>query len=153
MLHFEHPTERDDLNQKWRHCVKCGIHYDQYEIDFTSGSVEPTVGETLTGATSGKTATVSEVSLQVGTYAGGNAIGTVVVTAQTGDFTELETINGSTGGTNIMTCRTSLTRGYGNLYPEGMLVTWEGREFCREHFGAIARSTIKAESIPGITED
>lgn len=153
MLYFEHPTERDQLGQKWRHCVKCGIHYDQYEIDFTSGSVEPTVGETLTGATSGKTATVSEVALQVGTWAGGNAIGTVVVTAQTGDFAEGETINGSVGGTNIMTCRTSLLRGYGNLYPESHLVSYNDREYCKAHFSAIAGSTIKAESIPDISED
>ncbi len=153
MLHFEHPIERDQLGQKWRHCVKCGIHYDQYEIDFTLGSKAPVVGETLTGAQSGKTAVVSEVALQVGTWAGGNAIGTVVVTGQSGDFTEGELINGSIGGAWLFTCRTSLLRGYGNLYPESMLVQHNGTDYCREHFGAMARSTLVDENVPNVEED
>jgi len=46
---------------------------------FTSGSHEISVGDTITGATSGATAYVAGVSLSAGTWAGGDAAGTLTL--------------------------------------------------------------------------
>jgi len=148
---YKHRKETERLDQRWRYCVLCGQNYAQYEIFFTN-SIEPTVGETLTGVTSGKTAVVSEVSRLNGSYALGTANGQVVVTSPSGDFTDGEIINGSVGGDAMMTCHYFAEKRYGISYPESQLVTYEGKEYCREHFGAIARSKIVDKSIPNIQD-
>ena len=71
----------------------------QDTLDFTSGSVEPT--GTITGDTSGATATVTSVSLTTGSYAGGNAIGIISHTGQSGTF-QAETLS-IAGNSNIAT--------------------------------------------------
>ena len=141
-----HDTGRE-LDQEWDFCNKCGQTYTAYEMDFANSSVEPTVGETLTGVTSGKTATVSTVTKVSGTYAAGTATGTIVVTSPSGDFTDGETINGSTGGAAMLVCRVYVPREYGRAYPVSALVEYQGTLYYRPHFRAFAHTIEDAQTI------
>jgi len=134
-LKYYHREVEADQSHRW--CVLCGKAYTRYELDFYSGSVEPTEdSEVLTGATSGATGTVGDVNLVGGSWAGGDAHGTIVFTATTGsaDFTVDETITGSIGGANIMTVRCSTQRRHGRLYPARALILREGQYYCKAHY-------------------
>ncbi|MHA1287014.1 MAG: carbohydrate binding domain-containing protein [Candidatus Thorarchaeota archaeon] len=72
-------------------------------LNFDSGSVEPQVGETLTGATSGAVGKVISVTVTGGTWGGGNAAGSIELGACTGRFNDNEDVNGSVGGANMLT--------------------------------------------------
>ena len=66
--------------------------YDQ--ITFTSGGTyEPKPGNVVTGVTSGKTAVVVSTVLSSGTWAGGNAAGTITYKSASGTFTAEEKIS------------------------------------------------------------
>ncbi len=129
---------------KWqRHytCERCGgALVKTCELQFDSGSVEPTVGETLTGATSADTGVVVSVSLESGTWAGGDAVGTVRMSSPTGEgddgacFSDNETVNGSTGGTNILTANNAgIVKTDGIPYPEGETGLYRGKRYCTQH--------------------
>lgn len=144
---YEYRDPKEVLEQKWRWCVKCGQNFTQYEMDFLEGQVAPTVGETLTGQTSGKTATVVSVELMNGSYAAHTARGTVVLSSPTGDFTDNELVNGSTSGTGKLRCRTYLERRYGIPYPESSLSTWKGKEYCPFHARALRHTQWDEQKI------
>ena len=115
----EHPQfpavdlETDTLSQFWRSRYGSGSGAGLFRIRddgiaiatmaFDSGSVEPQPGELLTGATSGATADVIAVTLSTGTWAGGNAAGTITLRLCVGRFHDNETITGSVGGADILT--------------------------------------------------
>lgn len=64
-----------------------------YSLPFTSGGTTEIVeGDTISGATSGATATVGRVIVTSGTWAGANAAGTLILTMQTGTFSS-ESLN------------------------------------------------------------
>jgi len=75
----------------------CDIHPVTGEslihMPFTSGSVEPTNGETVTGGTTGHTATVDRVCLQSGTWAGGTAAGVLYVKSPSNTFQAAEELD------------------------------------------------------------
>lgn len=58
----------------------------QWSIPFTSGSMQILVGQGIVGATSGATGTVGGYRVTTGTVAGGDAAGTIYLTATTGTF-------------------------------------------------------------------
>jgi len=59
----------------------------QKQVAYTSGgAIELLAGETLTGATSGATAQVVSFTLATGTFAGGDAAGTLILDNQMGTF-------------------------------------------------------------------
>jgi hypothetical protein len=70
---------------------------------FDSGSTEPTVGETVTGATSAATGVVHRVVLHSGSYGGGDAAGYIAMTTVTGTFQDNEILDGSTAGADFAT--------------------------------------------------
>ncbi len=142
MSFYRHRRETERLDARWRSCYRCGSSYTQNEILFKKGSVAATVGETLTGQTSGKTATVESVVLAGGAYASGNASGTVVVTSPSGDFTVGELIDGSTGGSTMFTCAVYRDTRNGFVYPETQLAEYEGKEYCLEHYAALMQRQI-----------
>lgn len=81
---------------------------------FTSGSVEPRVGATLSGATSSETAVVIGFILSSGTWGGGDAAGTIFVEQVSGVFTATENLdNDDTSDTNVMTLTADFTGGIG----------------------------------------
>jgi hypothetical protein len=74
-----------------------------WRMPFTLGTSEITEGATITGATSGATATVHRLRLDEGTWAGGDAIGALWLTSVTGGFINGEIlriggVNRATGG-------------------------------------------------------
>jgi hypothetical protein len=142
MIKLAWPDIRHVTGTKWRYCVRCGAAYSQYEMDFEGATVAPTVGETLTGATSGKTATVESVTTVNGSYTAHTMRGTIVVTSPSGDFTDGEKINGSSSGAAFLTCRAYIERKYGVRYPETMLSQYNGKDYCHAHFAALAKSVI-----------
>jgi len=74
-------------------------------VDYDSGSVQPTIGETVTGASSARTGTLSAYTLDSGTFGGGDAAGTLTLIGVTGGaaFTNNEALNGSTSGADFAT--------------------------------------------------
>jgi len=129
------------FHQRHLYCTTCsGDIYKTVELRFDSGSVLPVAGETLTGATSADTGVVVSVALESGTWAGGTAAGTVYLSSPTGIgedgecFDDDETVNGSTGGTNILTANgDGITKSEGMPYPEGAGGYFEGRFYCSTH--------------------
>jgi hypothetical protein len=142
MKYLAWPDVRHLANLKYRWCVRCGAAYDVYEMDFEGATVAPTVGETLTGATSAKTSVVSSVTKASGTYAAGTARGTIVVTSPSGEYTDGESINGSTSGAAFLTCRAYIMRRYGHLYPDSMLAAIDGKDYCIPHSVSHAKSVL-----------
>lgn len=73
-----------------------------YQLPFDSGSVQPSVGDVLSGATSGETGTVKTVTLSSGTWGGGDAAGTLSLINVSAAFTDGEQIdNDTTVTTNV----------------------------------------------------
>ena len=58
----------------------------RWTLPFTSGSREPVPGDTIEGATSEATGLVESVTLTGGTWAGGNAAGTIKIRRRVGTF-------------------------------------------------------------------
>ncbi len=82
------------------------------KIPFENGSSEITVGETVTGATSGATGTVTIVEVTGGTWGSGDAEGYIYVEDPSGVFEDEEEINGADAGedaANISGDPTSIT--------------------------------------------
>ncbi len=138
-IHPRPPNLSPPRREKWYECGICGPHLRQIHLNFTSGSVEPTVGETFTGATSGATGVVVETVLASGTY-GGDAAGYVTLSSGTGvdsedkDWgTEDEAINGSDGGDDMLTMGTAWEYTSGLLYPQSQIVERDGRFLCIWH--------------------
>jgi len=129
------------LGSKWKHCYWCDSLWFRAVLNFDSGSVQPTVGETLTGATSGDTGVVTDSTLLSGTYAGGDAVGWVEMSDVTGAdseqgtvFQDNEAINGSTGGSGILTAnRAGIYQQYGLIFPEKDMIYYRGQWICRWH--------------------
>lgn len=60
----------------------------KYQVAFTNGGTdEPHVGDLITGATSGSTAYIYSITVTTGTWAGGNAAGTIYLVRPSAAFT------------------------------------------------------------------
>lgn len=151
-----------NLGEKWFSCWSCGEAILFVRIPFTSGSVAPALGEALTGATSGATGIVDRVDLRSGSWAGGDAAGDVYLLSPTGFslgqwecFFASETVNGSVGGTNILTV-TAEANGIlgrqGRLYPEKDTAIFRGRRYCLAHFHMVSDKRLVDEARVDITE-
>lgn len=129
-------------NSEWRECVVCGTRSYIGIVYFDSGSVAPTVGETITGATSGNTGVIGTVWLRSGSYAGGDAAGVIELSSPTGYerenytmFSDNELLNGSTSGSNMSTVNgTGSVSINGVLYPQKDMVEYKGKYYCQPHF-------------------
>jgi len=130
------------LDSKWKSCYWCDPKWFRAVLQFDSGSVEPTEDETLTGATSGDSGVVTDSYLYSGTYAGGDAVGWVEMSTLSGQdaeqgtiFQDDENINGSTGGSNMLTANgVGAYQQYGIIYPDKDMIKYRGRWYCRWHF-------------------
>jgi hypothetical protein len=114
-------------------------------MDYYDATVAPTVGETITGVTSGKTATVSSASK--------STAGTMVVASPSGTFTDGELLTGSTSGASFATLRCYIDRRYGFSYPDSTIVEYNGKKYCPEHFRAKVRNEALDEQSIDIREE
>lgn len=98
----------------------------KWTIAFTGGGThELVVGETITGATSTTiTARVCEVNLASGTWAGGDAAGTIVVDKFTGDFAA-ENIKVAGGTDDATVAATDTATAYDELAAKGVITREE----------------------------
>lgn len=152
MIHTIPPRRSPPKGEKYRACVLCDQRRTESEFHYNSGSTEPTVGETLTGATSSETGVFVSLTRTSGSWAGGNAAGSIIISSA-GDIVADENINGSTGGSNMLTAITNkrdITTG--QLWPMSHIVEYEGKYYCREHFKWRYRKKFLDEYIPDIDE-
>jgi len=63
-----------------------------FEMSFNTGTAEIFDGDVITGATSGRTATVTRVVLETGSWGAGTAAGRLIFASATGNFTAGETL-------------------------------------------------------------
>jgi hypothetical protein len=70
-------------------------------ISFTGGSVEPAVDDGVVGMTSGATGIALAVTVTSGTWAGGDAAGTLAVGKVVGTFINNESLGILSGGFNV----------------------------------------------------
>jgi len=127
---------------KWDECCLCGTKRIRALVHYDSGSVLPTEGETVTGATSGDTMVLARCVLISGTYAGGDAVGVMEGTSPAGYddgtleiFTNDENLNGSTSGDNFATVnKIGAIQISGRLVPDSEIVEYQGKKYCRAHF-------------------
>lgn len=69
-------------------------------IAFNNGSIEPAVEEAIVGVTSGATGIVLNVSVTSGSWAGGDAVGTLAIGKIVGTFINNEPLGILSGGFN-----------------------------------------------------
>jgi len=87
----------------------------KWTLPFTSGAVEISPGQTITGETSSATARVEAVEITSGSWDGGDAAGTLTVRRKSGDFASEalalseQTAAQTTGVTTAVTAVTSTT--------------------------------------------
>ncbi len=99
---FQEPSGASDIDSGLTVASGPALHRVMSRA-FTSGSVDPTVGETFTGATGGATAIYEGRStLSSGTFAATTAAGTFYFTDEVGAF-ESENLNGSASGATFAT--------------------------------------------------
>lgn len=145
MEDFRLPIRSDyDKNpaEKWCECCLCGTKRIKFLVHFDSGSVAPTVGETITGATSADTGVVEGHTIYSGTVAGGDAAGVIEGSTPTGYddnnleiFQNDEALNGSTSGNDFATANhVGAIHITGRLIPESDTVVYRGKRYCRPHF-------------------
>ncbi len=98
-------TTGDLLSAGQRPLMRLEVYYGAGNyiatMTFDSGSVEPRVDEVLSGERA--SGTVISVTLLTGTWAGGNAAGTISLGFCSDRFYENENIDGSVGGANMLT--------------------------------------------------
>ena len=74
-----------------------------HQTAFTSGGTRtPVAGETVTGATSGETAVIISITISSGTFAGGDAAGTLLVRTASGAFQSEDLDLTTLAGTSIL---------------------------------------------------
>lgn len=132
----------DVAGAKWDECCLCGTKRIKVLVHFDSGSVAPTVDETITGATSTDTCVVEGYTLISGTFAGGDAVGVIEGKTPTGYnnidleiFTNDENLNGSVAGLNFATVNgIGAVQISGRLIPDSDMVVYKGKKYCAAHF-------------------
>lgn len=86
------------------------------EIAFDAGSAEFAEGETVTGGTSGASATVKRVVLESGDWSTDDAVGRVILAGLTGTFQDNETITSASGSATANGASAAITLPAGGRY-------------------------------------
>ena len=127
------PYPRRDLDgEKYRSCELCGGDYTYYELQYDALVSAATVGETVTGGSSGDTGVVVAAATESATE------GTLELSGVTGGadylaFTDNEALTGSSGFAATANHQAILKQ-YGKLYGEGDLVERDGKYYCKFHY-------------------
>lgn len=125
--------------KKWYTCHLCGGSYNQVEIPFSSGTIVPTEGETLTGATSGHTTVTDNVKLISGDWDAGTASGIIWGLSPIGfDFdtghwgSANEVITGDRSASFTLVGY-GYKKSYGRYYSEDEVIERDGVTLCLFH--------------------
>ena len=140
---------------KYRHCHVCGPVTHRVVVHFDGSSATPTVGETITGVTTGDAGVVESVTMT------GDTTGVMVLTSPTGYdsessvmFQDNEALTGTTSGASF-----SLVNGgcginiSGRLHPDWNLIEYRGIYYCREHFTFMFKQEWIDDQRPSINEN
>jgi hypothetical protein len=138
MIHPRPPARIPPRDDEWDSCCRCGDFYNEVEIRFKIGAIEPAIGATLTGVTSGDTGVVDTIVIESGAW-GGTAIGTITLTSATG--VDDDGAWGEDGellrrtGENMMTLNgEGIQKSYGRLWPMDQLTKRNGKYWCPQHY-------------------
>jgi len=117
-------------------CFICGPVEYHVVVHFDGSSATPVVGEIITGVTTLDTGVVSSVTMT------GATTGVMILSSPTGYdaessvmFQDNEALTGTTSGASF-----SLVDGgcgvckSGRMFPDKMLIEYQGRKYCSEHF-------------------
>lgn len=128
------------LNTGWDYCSMCGRPEYMALLYFKQASVQPTIGETITGGTSGATGVIDDFELLDGAW-DGTGEGYIYLTSPTGMnkrllsiFSDGEALSGSISGSNF-----AYADGDGSvlinglLYPLEDLSEYNGKKYCPKH--------------------
>ena len=144
-------------NERYYSCVLCEPWHTYYEIRFDAATAAPTVGETITGVTSGDTGVVVSVALESGSYAGSDAAGTIELSGVTGSALSLafEDDEALTGGTSFVGVANgqAIEKVYGLRYAEGDTAERDGRRFCQFHYSLRFRKRDDDENKVDVEEE
>jgi len=162
MLNIKGRSEFTELQgDKYDYCHICGPVKLRAVVHFDSGSVAPTIGETVTGATSTDTGVIEFAQLTDGSYANGDAVGVIILTSPTGYdeynlsiFSDDEALNGSTAGNNFATAKgiSGITKS-GRLHPDWNLIEYRGVKYCKRHYAFIFSQEWKDEEKINLNEN
>jgi hypothetical protein len=139
---MDRPSSEFTRNQgdKWFECKLCGKVFLFVDMAFDQGTVEPVVGEVLTGASSGCTGVVDRVKLFSGSWAEGDAKGNILLTEPTGYvwpdvycFDTGEIVTGD-GGAAMVTDGYGLLKRSGRLWRLGDTILKDGDRYCIDHY-------------------
>jgi len=112
-------------------------------IYFDSGSEEPSIDDTLVGATSSAEGVVSRIIVTAGTWGGGDAEGEIEFSSVTGTFQDNENVNIDGGSSNVMTVNHPETP---TLIPKDLQlavfkqVAFEFKRYVQQDWGESSRS-------------
>lgn len=131
---------KDCENAKYYACCMCEPGHVYYELRYDACSAAATVGETITGASSGDTGVVVTDTLESGSVAAGTGAGTLELSGVTGAnttyyqaFTDNEALTGSSTFVGVANDEADKKQ-YGLMYPEGDTVMRDGKTYCSFHF-------------------
>jgi hypothetical protein len=122
-----------------------GIFAFCYVMPFDGGVTEIKVGDTVTGHTSGATGVVTGVSLQSGTWGGGDAAGEIDIKTKSGTFQNDEELWVS--GAKVAVANTGITADAHKrllavwAFPSGIAITKVGQTLTWDHKIALASGT------------
>jgi hypothetical protein len=139
MIEKPEPAPRKDCeNEEYYSCVMCGAGYVYYELRFDTATAAATVGETISGITSNCTGVVVSSALESGSYAGGDAAGTLELSGVTGAtddlaFTDNEGLSGTSTFSGMANGQ-AIGKHYGLVYPAGDMAERDGKRYCTGHF-------------------
>src|SRR5574343_779257 len=155
------PTEpwprKDCRNERYYSCVLCGPQYLRYELQYDGAAANPTLGETITGVTSGATGVFTSWAHESGSHAAATAAGTVELSNVTGAtaglaFTDNEPLSGSDGFLATANGQ-AIEKVYGLKYPEGDSVERDGKRYCAFHYELRFRKRDADADIINIDEE
>lgn len=167
MLHLPRPWPSGEYPVKYGNCYLCSANkYKRVFLEFTSGSSEPSSGETLTGATSSASGVMADTKMYLysGSWAGGDAAGCFELK----NFSACDSYNrwgsdsenlNSTASNNVMTLK-----GYGHVkvyamqYPDDALVEidtgkYAGKKLCVAHAAAYMKRQSMDDAEIDLEED
>lgn len=134
---------------KYDACHVCGPLSYRAVVHFDGALATPIVGETITGTSPAGTGKVESVTMTSATA------GVMVLSSPTGYddislniFVDNQALTGDSGGAGFVTAngQPSVQKS-GRLYPDTMLIEYQGIKYCRDHFAFMFKQVWLDEQV------